>query len=275
MRNGGVAMEVIRPHSRRPQPPTQTIILAGDDTLWVTQWLYDQAAQELRLIAESGGLNGAAWAEEFQRRDRDNVRQFGLGQARLGTSAITAYTVLCEQAGIRAQARIVAQMERAAEAVVHREAPLAAGAEEVLRTLRQDYQLILLTRGDPAVQRRRLRDSRLGSLLDGIVIVPEKSEQSFGDTCSEFGVDPATVVVVGSHRSTDIDPALRLGMRAVLIDAGDWAAGAAPDPGSPAVCRVSCLRAVVRALALGGADTPAQYRPRSRGPRHTGPDIAA
>ena len=64
----------------------KAIIFDGDDTLWLTEYLYDDARREARTIVEGLGLNGARWEELAQRLDQQNVAVFGFSPQRFPTS---------------------------------------------------------------------------------------------------------------------------------------------------------------------------------------------
>lgn len=271
---GGPRVEIIRPRGTEPRP-NRAIILDGDDTLWVTQWLYDQAEQEMGLLVQQGGIDGVAWESEFRKRDIGNVRQFGFGSGRFATSAIAAYVDLCEQAGIKVDTKIAARMGQAAATVFRRRAPLVGGVVDTLRALRGDYQLIVVTKGDVEVQRRRVAASGLLALLDGVVIVPDKREETFRETCRAFNVDPEQSISIGNSRPSDVEPAVRIGMLGIWIDAHSWEhekrGNSAPLP--PGISRLPDFRGVLDMVrALGRQAKP----PRAAGPDHAdGPGLAA
>jgi putative hydrolase of the HAD superfamily len=51
----------------------RAIVFDGDDTLWHTEWLYDDARQQAREVVEAAGLDGARWEELERRTDVKNV----------------------------------------------------------------------------------------------------------------------------------------------------------------------------------------------------------
>lgn len=235
------ALDVIRPRSARVQPPAATIIFDGDDTLWVTQWLYDQAEVETRLIVEAAGLDGDRWLQLCRERDIANIAKFGFNSGRFPTSVVGAYTQLCEESAVPVQIGTLHQLMRAASSMFQRRAPLVAGAAEVLRALRPDHQLVLLTKGDPVVQRKRLRDSGLAAYFDAVVIVPEKSEAIFRAVLAEVGGVAARSWSVGNSLPSDVAPAIRIGMRGVWIEAHVWDYEKR-DPGSAAAAAKQLAR---------------------------------
>ncbi len=215
-------MEVFRPGTARRTPPASAIVFDGDDTLWVTQWLYDQAEQETRLIVESAGLDGSRWQEICRERDLANVARFGFNSGRFPTSVVAAYTQLCEEAVVPVQLDVVRELMQAASSMFRRRAPLVSGAAEVLEGLRPNHQLILVTKGDVRVQQKRIRDSGLAKYFDAIFIVPEKSADVFRRVLRDVGADPAQSWSVGNSLPSDVAPAMAVGMRGVWVDAHVW-----------------------------------------------------
>lgn len=61
------------------------LIFDGDDTLWSTEPLYDEARQAARRLVEANGLDGARW--EAAERAR-NVAVHGMSASRCRPKAI-------------------------------------------------------------------------------------------------------------------------------------------------------------------------------------------
>jgi putative hydrolase of the HAD superfamily len=199
------------------------IIFDGDDTLWQTEPLYDNARQAARSVVERAGLDGAAW-EEFERMiDVKNVDQLGLGVDRFPTSCLQAYEELCQQSDLEIDRDVCQEIDAAARAVFTKPAPLAPHARETLTKLRRrGLRLGLLTKGDVSVQRRRIEQSGLADLFDVIHVVDIKTPEDFTLVLDRLGVDPASALSVGNSVRSDVIPALAAGLLAVWIDAHVW-----------------------------------------------------
>jgi putative hydrolase of the HAD superfamily len=199
------------------------IVFDGDDTLWRVEHLYDEARESAAQIVASSGLDAAQW-EELQREiDVENVSRFGLSRHRFPTSSVEAYERLAESSGVQVDREARTRVRRAAASVFERKAPLMTGARQVLEQLRGDHRLALLTQGDPVVQQKRIDDSRLGALFDAVHIVDRKDERSFEQVLDELSTPPVAAWSVGNSLPSDINPALRMGMSAIWIEAHVWA----------------------------------------------------
>jgi putative hydrolase of the HAD superfamily len=198
------------------------VVFDGDDTLWITEPLYDAARRAARGVVETVGLNGSAW-EDLQREiDVGNIPKFGLSAARFPTSCRQAYEQLCAQVGRPPEQNTADEVYSQAAQVFRQVAPLAPGALEVVTALRASHRVVLLTQGDVAVQDKRVDDSGLEPLFDLIRIVPKKDAATLRKLLRDLGVDAASAWMVGNSVPSDVNPALAVGMRAIWVDAHVW-----------------------------------------------------
>lgn len=101
---------------------------------------------------------------------------------------------------------------------------LFSGAKEVL-TWFSGWQLVLLTKGDPELQQRKIDSNGLGDYFDAVHIVPQKSADVLRSVIAKNNIDPTASWMVGDSPKDDIGPALELGMQTILIGSGNgrWA----------------------------------------------------
>ncbi len=97
------------------------------------------------------------------------------------------------------------------------------GVENVLKKLRENYLLILVSNTDCFSAQKVLEKFKLRELFDKIFLSCEiglikTDRQFFTGTLSQCGLQIDDCVMVGDSLQSDIMPAKRLGMRAVLID---------------------------------------------------------
>jgi putative hydrolase of the HAD superfamily len=198
------------------------IFFDGDDTLWLTEHLYDEARERAAHVVAVQGLDKLDWVQRERRIDVANVPRFGLSAERFPTSCVEAYKELCTAAGQRPTAAVVRDVWAAAESVFQTPAPPVPHVEATLKTLWPEHSLFLLTQGDPVVQERRIGESGLQHLFDGVFVTPRKSQEVLRAVVGKLGVDVSDAVFVGNSVASDINPALSVGMRAVWIDAHVW-----------------------------------------------------
>jgi putative hydrolase of the HAD superfamily len=105
----------------------------------------------------------------------------------------------------------------------------AAGLEELLMELSQEYKLALLSNSWLEAPRQALRDHGYGRWFDVMICsfdigIPKPDPKIFQFTLDMLGVRASEAVMVGDSIEADIKGALEAGLGAVLIDDGfsDW-----------------------------------------------------
>src|SRR6266545_7821823 len=110
----------------------RAIVFDGDDTLWRTEPLYDDARQQVRDLVEAAGFDGAEWEELERRLDVQNVLKLGHTLARFPTSCLEAYRQLGAKHGKSEDAILAESILAAARTAFERPAPLMPHARETL-----------------------------------------------------------------------------------------------------------------------------------------------
>ncbi|HKV34434.1 MAG TPA: HAD family hydrolase [Pyrinomonadaceae bacterium] len=204
-------------------PPTQAVIFDGDDTLWLTEQLYDRARLNARNIVVAAGLDGTRWEARERQLDTENVAKMGFGFERFPTSCVEAYEELSRNMGFPVDPLVSQKVAQAAASVFNWNPMIAVGAKEGLFNLRLcGFKLALLTKGNPELQSRRIESSGLKELFDVISIVAEKNPEVIKGLVRSLGVEIGSAWMVGNSARSDILPALSVGMRAIWIETHVW-----------------------------------------------------
>ena len=203
--------------------PVSVVVFDGDDTLWLTEHLYDAAREAARAVVERAGASGELW-ERLQRTiDVQNVELLGHSPRRFPTSCVEAFREAVPGARFDPEGDVADAVWEAAEAVFTATAPLRPDALGVLTTLAgYGIRLALLTKGDPDVQARRILESGLAPAFEALKIVPEKTRDSFRSLIEEMKAHPSEAVSVGNSVHSDVLPALDAGLEAIWLPAHVW-----------------------------------------------------
>ncbi len=100
---------------------------------------------------------------------------------------------------------------------------MVSGAEGVLNHLvRSNDSLYLFTKGDTELQKRKIEVNRLDRWFtpERTFVVADKSAENLGAIVE--GLDKKSTYVIGNSYSSDIKPALELGLNAIYIPAETW-----------------------------------------------------
>jgi len=200
----------------------RAVIFDGDDTLWLTEGLYDVARSRARDLVEQAGLDGSEWEQKQRRRDLENVVAHGHTVDRFPRSCVEALDLTFgTSASLTAELR--ERVADAARSVFTAQAPLREGAREVLGELKcRGIRLALLSKGDERVQRRRVTDSGLTGYFELVSIVDAKTPQAFVSVLRQLALSADDVVSVGNSVASDIQPSLAAGITAVWLPAYVW-----------------------------------------------------
>ncbi len=212
-----------RTQAIREVAPPRAIIFDGDDTLWLTEPLYDQARQHARTVVETAGVDGAVWEALERKLDVSNVERLGHTLARFPTSCVEAYRAICLATGREPDIRTETDVRKAASEAFEMAAPLVPFAREALTALKaRGYLLALLTKGDPELQRRRIDQSGLAPFFNSIKVVGQKTPEAIAAVLKELGVNADSAWSVGNSLRSDVYPSLAAGVQPVWIDAHVW-----------------------------------------------------
>jgi len=103
---------------------------------------------------------------------------------------------------------------------------IARSTRRLLRGLRHQWCLGILTNGDPAVQARKIRALGLEPLVDGVIYAAQHGDGGgkpdgacFRAAASTLGVSASRCVFVGNDETRDVDGARRAGMAAIHLHA--------------------------------------------------------
>lgn len=201
----------------------QAVIFDGDDTLWRTEILYDQARDAARQIVSNSGLNASQWETRQRAIDIANVAVYGFSSERFPASCLQALDEIEIASDGSADRRMRERIARAATSVFRKNPKLVPYATSVLQKLRKrGVRLALLTKGDPIVQKQRIERSGLAPLFDVIEIVPEKTPAVIRNVLDKLDARPCDSWTIGNSLRSDILPAVEVGVRGIWIDAPVW-----------------------------------------------------
>lgn len=198
------------------------VLVDFDDTLVDTAPRFARARLSLFERLERAGFDRAL-IERVHHHEVDPImrRDHGFGPQRMPLAFMETYAALCRQAAMEPEAALRAECEALGSGVAGTPPPLE-GALEALARLAAALPTVVYTQsGDPEYQLRCLREAgALDAVGEARVrVVASKTAEALRSTLEEFGVsDPARAWMVGNSIRSDINPALELGVRALLVE---------------------------------------------------------
>ena len=191
----------------------RVIAFDADDTLWAHESVFQSAHQTYRE-------NLAHYVSEKELDDKlyeyelANLRLFGYGVKGFMLSMIeTAIEITGQQVSAAEIQQIIDLGKWMLEHPVH----VLDHVEEVLNSLKADYRLMIITKGDLFDQESKIARSGLAEHFEKIEIVSEKNEATYQKILDAYDLRPAEVVMVGNSIKSDILPMCRIGCEAIHI----------------------------------------------------------
>lgn len=206
-----------------------TLGFDADDTLWHNERFFrltqDRFAALLADYSEKDHLMDRLLAAE-----RRNVLHYGYGVKGFTLSMIeTALEVTDRRVG----ADVISEILEAGRDILSHPVEPLPHVEETLKSLKDRYRLVLITKGDLFDQERKITASGLDRYFDAIEIVSEKTEDTYQTLFSRHGTGPSEAMMTGNSLKSDVLPAIKSGAYGIHVPYDvTWALEDADEPTS-------------------------------------------
>ncbi len=192
----------------------ETIAFDGDDTLWHNETLFSMTQERFRaLLADHVG--GDELDARLLATERENVAVYGYGVKGFTLSMIET---AIEVTNGRVDGDTIYRILAFAKDQLNHPVELLSGVPETLAALATQYRLLLITKGDLFDQESKIARSGLAEVFDGIEVVAEKEPPTYQRIVRRYGIEPATLLMVGNSVKSDVLPVLAIGGQAALVE---------------------------------------------------------
>ncbi len=189
--------------------PLTAIGFDADDTLWHNERFFvltqDRFADLLRHYTDPDTLMARLLVSE-----KRNIPHYGFGIKGFTLSMIETAIEVTEG---DVPADVISEILRVGREMLAHPVELLPHVRQTLETLKADYTLLLVTKGDLLDQERKLAESGLRHLFDAIEIVSNKTPDVYTRIFDQHGDGASRGVMVGNSLKSDVVP---------MIDAGGW-----------------------------------------------------
>jgi putative hydrolase of the HAD superfamily len=204
-----------------------TIGFDADDTLWQNEAFFRLTQDRFqRLLADHAGPDHLS--ERLEAAERRNIGHYGFGVKGFTLSMIETAIEVTDG---RVPASVISELITAGREMLEHPIELLPQARATVTALAAGYRVILITKGDLLDQERKLAQSGLGDLFDGVEIVSHKTAEAYRDIFARHGTGADQALMVGNSLKSDVIPALAAGSWGVHVPHGlTWALEAADPP---------------------------------------------
>ena len=190
-------------------PILTTVAFDADDTLWHNERFYrltqDRFAELLADYAAPDHL-----ADRLLAAEKRNIGRYGYGIKGFTLSMIeTAIEITSD----RVPARVIRELIEAGQDMLAHPIELLPHARRAVETIAGTHRVLLITKGDLLDQERKLAQSGLGGLFDGVEIVSDKTAEVYRNIFDRHGDGSERAMMIGNSMKSDVVP---------MIEAGGW-----------------------------------------------------
>ncbi len=204
-----------------------TIAFDADDTLWHNERFYTLTQDHFAsLLADY--TDPETLMERLLAAERRNLPHYGFGIKGFTLSVIETAVEVTQG---KVPGHVIAKLLDAGREMLSHPVELLPHAEETVTKLSVDYRVLLITKGDLLDQERKLAQSGLGNLFDGVEIVSDKNRATYRRIFTRHGDGVAQGLMVGNSMASDVVPMIEAGGWGVYVPHGlTWAIEHADTP---------------------------------------------
>jgi putative hydrolase of the HAD superfamily len=191
----------------------EVIAFDADDTLWDNELYFQDAEKKFCALLEDF-LPQHAVSRELLQTEIKNISLYGYGIKAFMLSMIETAIRITDK---NIKAEVIEKIIGFGQLLLNKPVQLIEGVEEVLRSLRKNYRLVMATKGDLLDQERKLKKSGLTNYFHHIEIMSEKKEADFEKLIHHLDIKPDEFMMIGNSIKSDILPVLNIGGHGIHI----------------------------------------------------------
>lgn len=193
-----------------------TVGFDADDTLWHNERFFRLTQDRFAaLLADHAAPEHLA--ERLLAAERKNIGHYGYGVKGFVLSMIETAIEVTED---RVPAAVIRELIEAGQDMLAHPIELLPHAQQAVEAVADSHRVILVTKGDLIDQERKLAQSGLGDLFDGVEIVSEKTDAVYRTVFERHGDGADRAMMVGNSMRSDVVPAIQAGGWGVYVPHG-------------------------------------------------------
>lgn len=202
-------VEVTLPNQNR-----LTLLIDADDTLWENNIYFEQAIAQFIEHASPSMLSAEEIRQRLDHEERKTRGAHGYGARAFAMALQRTWQAVIPEGHV---APSLADIERLALAILDLEIEMLPGVVDTLEKLAADHDLYLVTKGHPEEQRAKIDRSGIANRFVAAIVVDDKTVDTYRDIVREHRLDPATTWMIGNSIRSDVNPAIRAGLKAIFV----------------------------------------------------------
>ena len=189
------------------------IAFDADDTLWVNE-PYFKEAEEMFCQLMQGYLTHQSISQILFTTQVKNLPLYGYGIKGYILSMIESAIHITKGGLSNAMTEHILNIGKE---LLSKPIVLLDDVEDILKLLKNNYKLVVATKGDLKDQHLKLHDSGLGGYFHHIEVMIDKETEDYDKLLKRLEVRPEEFLMIGNSLRSDILPVLELGGTAIHI----------------------------------------------------------
>jgi putative hydrolase of the HAD superfamily len=195
-------------------PSGMNLIFDADDTLWDSNIYFLEAEAAFLELLQVCGVDQLEIRAAIRRHELALIDEMGYGR---GPYVSALHRTVRELLPPQHYPVLACEVERIGDKLLGRSCELLPGVEPTLRVLARRHRLVLFTKGQPNEQMAKLERAGLRTLFSRVGIPREKNAAAYSLLLAQAELDPARSFMIGNSPRSDINPALRAGLRGAVF----------------------------------------------------------
>lgn len=193
--------------------PLKVIAFDADDTLWINEPYFQETENKFCALLEDYMPHHNV-AKELFKTEIDNLALYGYG--------VKGFMLSMVETALRVSNNTVSTdtIEKAIQygkELLAKPIELLNGVEEILSELKNNFRLVVATKGDLLDQERKLKKSGLEHYFHHIEIMSDKQEADYLKLIKHLDIKPEEFLMIGNSLKSDVMPVLAVGGHAIHI----------------------------------------------------------
>jgi len=185
----------------------------ADDTLWINEPFYQDVEKIFCQILKPYRMEKET-SDELFKTEMQNLEIYGYGAKAFILSMVETSLRVTEGKITPTEINRILEIGKT---LVTMPIQLLEGVENLLKSLKGRYKLILATKGDLLDQERKLEKSGLINYFHHIEIMSDKQENNYKKLLVRLEIEPYEFLMVGNSVKSDILPVIGIGAKAVHV----------------------------------------------------------
>ena len=191
----------------------KTIAFDADDTLWVNEPLFRINEEKFDNLLRKY-ISDTEITNKLYKTESKNLKHFGYG---IKGFVISMIETAIDLTNGEIKGCDLKQIIDWGKQQIDHPVNLLDGVIDVLDYLKNDYQLMIITKGDLFDQESKIARSGLAEYFDIVEIVSEKNEEVYKSILNKHGIKASEFIMVGNSLKSDILPLLNINTYAIHI----------------------------------------------------------